>query len=321
VEAIVKIPGISLKDIEGVLRVQELSGGSSGAMAVELSLIMKQGPDIVAEVSAYQNIASILGRDMHHIFPAIKFFLRGEFGRESVLFIEPVPGETLETVILKLGELLSRRSSEDAAVILQKTLVQRMLEHVKNALGILHKPLKGAQYRLENFVQELFSALIGNLQGAGIEFPSQNVSRLDLMGSGILTPIHRDCSVVNIIGNADGVRFIDPRSCVPHGTQGGHYGSPAIDMVALWISLTRKELEIERQSSGFSLGASDDIRVLISKREDEGWFSPKLITLCEAVVWSQYAACRCAYCMAPERSWLYERMVQETQTSLARFLA
>lgn len=125
-----------------------------------------------------------------------------------------------------------------------------------------------------------------------------------------LSRIHKDLSVGNImVGKDNRVSLIDPRYAIPNLQQGNVYGNLAFDLVGYLISLSRKEAELQRNNPEISFSILiNEIEDFIERAIAEKKFNSEFAGLCRLVWYSVYVACRCEYCLAPERMWLYRMM-------------
>ncbi|MEK7102661.1 MAG: hypothetical protein AAB912_03470, partial [Patescibacteria group bacterium] len=114
------------------------------------------------------------------------------------------------------------------------------------------------------------------------------------------------------------LRFIDPRTAVPNAHSGAPLASPLIDLIALAVSLERKKLEVQRYDANLTLEACEVVNRAIETALSDHIATPALGLLIDLVVRSAYTACRCTYCLAPERMWLYEHMRSTTEDALKR---
>ena len=60
------------------------------------------------------------------------------------------------------------------------------------------------------------------------------------------------------------------------------------------------------------LAARKLVEVEIRKMLDSNSINRSILMLSSATIRSAYVACRCKYCLAPEREWLYKHMVMTT---------
>src|SRR5262249_33288452 len=127
------------------------------------------------------------------------------------------------------------------------------------------------------------------------------------------TVIHRDLSVGNIMVNEAGkVKLIDPRPSLPQLAEKESqyiFGSVVFDLVGYKTSLFRKYLEKARNNdAAYLLRPIVLIDKVIEGYQRKGYFSEEMKDL-SSVYWnSVYAACKCDYCLAENRRWLYEIM-------------
>jgi|GEM_PF-3191907 len=300
------------RELRHIARVERLEG-SSGVEILDVRCILKHGPRVLleAESRCYGRFSEALGDEADRIFPRRMLFTEPS-DELAILAIEPIPGKNLEAHIREFGEYARVRGATDPGAIVRRQDIWQMVEQALAHLDILHgvraTPDTGSA-ELHAFVRELEGALRENLRRAKLDLDLPSISdNPAYWATGYATLAHRDLSVVNIIGDQSGVRFIDPRPVVPNGGTGSMFASPAIDFVALAISIQRKEHELRAITSGLTLGLYTCVRKALAQCVRTGGASARLVALCEAVVYAAYAACRCGYCLAPTRQPLYEHM-------------
>lgn len=310
--------------LRSVARVERLEG-SEEAETLDVRLIVKCGPRaaIQAAAATYQRFRAMLGPTADAVFP--RTLVAPPYDdRTAVLCLEPIPGDHLEAVILGLGELVRQVGPTHPLVMGHRGRVRAMLERTCAHLAVLHghrAPPAIERTVLRDFVLELEGALQENIQRAALTGVAPPIStRSCFWESGWATLAHRDCSVVNIVGNESTVKLIDPRPIVPNGTTGAAWASPAIDLVALTISLERKRLELRMMGAVVPIDPSGIVVDAMTRARECGSVNACFIALCEAVVYSAYAACRCAYCLAPERRPLYDHMRERATEATTRLL-
>ena len=99
---------------------------------------------------------------------------------------------------------------------------------------------------------------------------------------------HRDLSVGNILISDDGkvVKFIDPRSVVPHlgkTPDTRSRGNIVLDLVSYRISLMRKHAELNHLGKNDSLlPLLEEVAVTIKDYMNRGAFTQQMLLLCEA---------------------------------------
>lgn len=300
--------------------------GSEVAETFDIRLIVKRGPRAIIEPAAllYQRLRDTLGPAADAVFPRT-LFLPPDGDDVAVLCLEPIPGDHLEAVMLGIGSLAQRVGQASPLVDERRNRVQQMLEKVCAHLGVLHghRAEQTVEWdALRNFVVELEGALRENLRRAELAIVMPAVStRSCFWETGWATLAHRDCSVVNIVGDQSCVKLIDPRAIVPNGITGAAFASPAIDLVALTISLERKRFELRAMDADVPIDREGIVVDAMTRARECGAVNDCLIALCEAVVYTAYAACRCAYCLAPERRPLYDHMRERAGQAIAKLHA
>ena len=287
--------------------VADASAGSSEARILKGDCFVKLGKRSVIEPEAlvYQRLRAHLNSVADVLLPLTSLQMLDQ--DQWALFVEPIEGEMLQSIILR-SDLGSQMRVTSA--------VTQAMEHLER-LRAIEAP--DPQAALQEFVIELVAALRENLKRAEIadvlpELDSQ--SRFSQYGKATLA--HRDLSVVNVIVGAAGVKFIDPRAAVPNAGSwtGSYFASPAMDLIAFAVSLQRKELELQAKQPTFQLSARQLVAQALTEQVRLRLVPPALVDLMWAVSWSVYAACKCQYCLAPERVGLYQQMVANTLTSL-----
>jgi len=175
------------------------------------------------------------------------------------------------------------------------------------------------------FFEELVQALELNLEKAGLSEQYQGLGKNLLTRSAQFTSsflpsfAHKDLSTSNIILSDDNerVRFIDPRIAVPYLDESGASGNVVIDLAAYLVSLERKELEAKKDTDALDYSSlKEEVQKEIKRYLSEGVFTESFLKLCETVWYSIYAACKCDYCTATERLWLYNEMVRRCEKNL-----
>ncbi len=296
--------------------------GASGVTTVHLDCFMKYGSRTVIESEAmgYRKLENRLGTEtFNRMFPR-SHYVELPDSEEAAMFLEPIRGENLEELVVKMTRLALEHGSGHPGVIALQRRITDAVRQVLAKLELLHGPVAGIDHaqELRAFVCELSASLIENLQRAKINVVVPDLARQEkYWQSGIATLAHRDLAVVNIIANETDTRFIDPRTAVPNGTSGSAFASPAIDLVALSISLERKELELQHTIPGMHLEVRVELQKAITSLLERQHVTRDLLGLMEVVTRSSYAACACVYCLASERVWLYEHMYEGTMRGIA----
>lgn len=290
--------------------------GSSESTTYLLRCYAKIGPtiDVLQEYEAYQRLASAAGAQASWMLPLVTA-PRTLDDNQGLLFIEPVQGQSLEAAVFAYGE------AEGEVRAQHGRSVEKMIQHALQHLDCIRQgSLSGSERHTRDFVTELVAALRENVNRGGYDGSAFDLSRV-IDGNWSQESVgesHRDLSVVNIIGNDVGVRFIDPRLAVPNITQGARLASPALDLVTLAVSLERKQLELQCIEPGCLVPGVALVNHQLATLESQGSFSRRMRQLCEATVRSVYVACRCDYCTAPSRAWLYEHMVETMRQSISQ---
>jgi putative hydrolase of the HAD superfamily len=283
---------------------KKLSGSSRASIYLLRDKIYKVGPiaEFEKEATCYARFAEKL--DFYNeIFPKLELLKR-----ESDLVIwslEYVGEITLEQFIKNLrGVAVEQRSQ----------YIEKIGEYNEQVLGnlrrIFEKTKKVDECENALFFEELLNSLRLNLQKAGLGDCEKNLNQFQSEAF-VNSVVHKDLSVVNIILNKDKdkIYFIDPRRAVPYGENSEAMGSVAIDLAGYFVSMSRKELELRKFDQTISLAMIfQRMENEVKKYIEEGIFSRQFWNLCLTLWYSVYAACKCDYCTAPERVWLYEEM-------------
>ncbi|KKQ79581.1 MAG: Hydrolase [Parcubacteria group bacterium GW2011_GWC2_38_7] len=283
--------------------IKALAGSSEAKTFLCNKNIYKVGSSAVIqkELHAYGKFNSRM-KSYETIFPQMEIVFE-DLGN-SVLDIENLGKQSLEAKYKEAGV-----SVTELEVINKKVLakINLLFEETKTNSGD------------DLFFDELISALKINLEKAGLsEKLSDDLNRIIekkelILKSYVSSFAHKDLSVGNIILSDDGekVRFIDPRVAVPYLTESKAIGNVAIDLIGYRISLERKELEVRKTNINV------DYSSLFQEIENEikgyicaGVFTKEFKKLCEVLWYSVYSACKCDYCTASERLWLYNEMVR-----------
>lgn len=312
----------ALRSIAGVKQLE----GSEASETLDVRLIVKRGPRAVIESTAllYRRFHATLGPAADAVFPRT-LLLPPDGGDDAVLCLEPIPGDHLEAVILNLSDFARRLSPAFQLLDVHLSRVRAMLERTLAHLAVLHAYRAAPEIEraaLQDFVMELNGALHENIKRAELSITAPAIStRSCFWETGWATLAHRDCSVVNIVGDQSTVKLIDPRAIVPNGTSGAAFASPAIDLVALTISLERKRFELRAMDADVPIDRKGIVVDAMTRARECGAVNDCLIALCEAVVYTAYAACRCVYCLAPERRPLYDHMRARATEAIAQLHA
>lgn len=287
-------------------RVERLSGTGASA-TVRLTGILKFAPDR-SEAELLGWFEERLGSDYAACLP--RFRELGEVDGSFATEFEYVGDATLEAVLASR----ERRDTLDASAV-----VDRLVEIIARLLAVPAPPeVRSAS--VSATVDEVVGALTRNAIAAGLSFGG-SVDAYRARSAFVPVLCHRDLSVVNVMcTNDSNVRLIDPRVSVPGAPVGmPTFGSVAIDAAAFLVSLERKELERLRLGLP-ALCLADRFRGTVAGWMTDDMFNAPMLDLCLAHAYSVYAACRCDYCLAPERKWLYDHMrkrFEEVSTRIA----
>lgn len=315
---------IGLKRLRAAIR-QEPVGRGGRERVIRIETVVKIGASHVLkrEYMAYAHFAYFLKEEERRfLFPRVAFGSASP--TRAILAVEPIPGSTLEEVVLKIIEFAKRHGRKSQEVKTHQELVLRLTMKVLGKLTILHRPIGAIEKKAEltAFIQELIRGLTESVRRAGIPW---DMSSLCVKTEGVkgttICLAHRDLGLLNIITDSEDVFFIDPRLHVmstPGRRRGARFASPAIDLAAFLVGLERSELEIRRIQSNFRLSAKLCVQQKIEKMLQKKQVTPFLFRLSEAVVWAGYAACQCSQCIDPNRAWLRRRVVARTRQCLTQ---
>lgn len=295
--------------------------GSSDASVFEVHFVAKCGSSdqLRTEAALYAELTKKMGRGVSRIFPRFSL-IAGKESSMSLLLMEPIHGSTLEDEILTLGPLIAEYGLRDPAVSKKQKRIASIVKKTLELAALLHRP-KAETSALRDFVKELYEAIVNNLKTSRLPFElSPNKKVADGIYDGCTASLaHRDLSAVNILGEPDNLKFIDPRKAIPGAKQGAPFASPCVDLIELDVSLERKEMEMQAAAGiRIPLKARRLVRQRIKELKQRGEINQTLINLCYTAVYSSYTACRCDYCLIPGRQWLYKTMIQKVLHWLSR---
>jgi hypothetical protein len=289
-------------------RLQKCSGTGSST-TIRISGILKLASDR-SEFELLQRFEKILGNDYDLIFP--RFREVGEIEGQYVMELEYVGDVNLEEVLV--GENMY---SEIEPVM----VVRQVSRYISRFAEVQPEPKVAEDYR-RLFLAEIRDGLARNVQTSGLSVEIPPYDRLCEYAVFVPTLCHRDLSVTNVMCETNkNIHLIDPRWVVPGAMcESSVYGSVAIDCASFQVGLERKELERKRMGRP-SLCLADLFRIeTIAEFLNRGLFNEFMNNLCLAYSYSVYAACRCSYCLAPDRRWLYKLMVEQLKNSLRRII-
>jgi len=303
--------------------VRRLEGSSNTEVYLVGNQIYKIGSqtEIEPAFQANQRFRIHAPKSYKEILPSIEFIPLD--GNLAALKIEYLGSRNFENLVLEGN--LSNDDVYDLVGFVHTEVLQKLRMIFEESK--LENPLQ-IQNESTRFSQELLSALKLNLIRAGLMeqvddfFDVAERYQEKFIAGCIPSLAHKDFSVVNIIISDDGteVRFIDPRLTVPQLDQtqlNTPLGNIAIDLVGYQISLIRKQLELRHSNKKDRLSPLLD-EVLVTKENyiQNGVFTHPMGLLCEATWYSIFSACRCNYCLSPERKWLYNLMMGKTHSKL-----
>lgn len=304
------------------LITKELNGSSGAKIFLCGQKIYKVGiiEEIRKALSAYGRFAkALLPDDCRDIFPVARPLMQND--KMGACEIEFVGRRSLEDVFL---------SFDGTTEVLDELmrLNSEALIKIKRLFDLTREKSRQGSRSGKLFLDDLIAAIRINLKKAGIgddDFRplADQIRRMRRLFICDFIPSlsHNDLSVGNVIvdDRSRNIKFIDPRAAVPYLDKSRADGNIVVDLVGYYISVLRKEAELQKSKPLISLYP---LRNTIEKAVDacgrQKIFTPLLKDLCNLLWYSVYAACNCAYCTAIERIWLYESMRNETKRSLLK---
>ena len=277
--------------------IQDLSA-TGASMTVRVSSILKVCSDD-SELRLLTRLNDCLGNKYAKVLP--RFQIMGAQDEWQVIELEDLGDQTLEDVALD--------GSTDST--LMNTIIDCVGELIRCIASV--RPEKAStEACTQSFLDEVTSATVCNARNAQLASPERNLDRLARHCKLVPTLCHRDLSTSNVICRNGSAKLIDPRWAVPGASTQPHspFGSIAIDCAAFSISLWRKSLERKQTYSEDAAWNYYLDQTVTHPLMQSGLFNQKFYDLCLMHALSVYIACRCDYCLAPERLWLYEHMQQ-----------
>lgn len=304
---------------QGSFTIERMSGSSdSSVFLVGGKKIYRVGSktDINDSMNAYARFSESLSY-YSMMFPWVELLVNGDI---SIMCMEYIGEFTLEKIILQM-EKTQKEVSE----------LFRFNREILERLKIIYLETCLSQDSSENslqnrlFLKELIEALSINLERAGLKkegilFLSKLKRDLNNPANQAISSLaHKDFSVGNVIISDKNrlVKFIDPRNSIPYLTKSNAIGNVAVDIYGYLVSIERKEMEIQREYPSASMELiKEEINKEAMRYINDGVFSSVISKACRALWYSVYTACRCEYCISPDRVWLYNCMVQRLKTFL-----
>lgn len=278
-------------------RMQRMSGTGISA-TIRVTGILKVSPD-ASETELLRRFMGWLSDDYAVVFP--RFRDLGIVDGSFVTELEYLGDATFENVLLGDAPNVGLSSLEIA------NRVSGFIER----LSAVRPPVESKLDHRRMFLAELVSGLTHNAEIARLHVPALTpdacLARMTFVPCGC----HRDLSVGNVVCAVDGgVRLIDPRSLLPGAVEPSTgYGSAAADCAAFLVGLERKQAELLHRGNEQPRVPHNDFLVGTTERLiANGLFDRPMFDLCHLHAYSVYLACRCDYCLAPERKWLYDLM-------------
>ncbi|MEK9175329.1 MAG: hypothetical protein AAB795_01925 [Patescibacteria group bacterium] len=294
-------------------QIRKLGGSSASSVYLVGHSIYRVGPkkEVARDISCYNAFKSRL-QDYQKIFPA--FAILFDSNGMVICQIEYIGKRNLEDMLMGLrldGKSYRMIESINSSVL---KIIKSLFEATKLPKGELSTRSANQQ-----FLRELLRALIANLRLADMadELNLKKLSRLRTISTKYFQPsiIHRDLTMGNIMLRdiSHEPRLIDPRHAIPYLNDGYIFGNVAFDLAGYYVSLQRKEMQLKRKDLRFNLASI--VELVRSEVDDyirSGVFDITLFNLCLLVWYSIYSACRCDYCLANKRKWLYAKMRKKT---------
>lgn len=275
------------------------------------------------QMEAYECFKHSLGNTYGSIFPRCR--LISEEKNDAVLLIEFLAGRNLEDVCFEIRDLLPFLSIENHVIQNKLSLIIRIVEQCIEKLCLIFEKTRRDNGDKELLLLECFDALEVNLVESDLKNYLPIAQTLKEKQRVFLDPLivslsHKDFTVRNVMvsdkqGTLD-IRFVDPRISLPRSSKRYTSGSIAVDMAAIEMSLSRKEVELQQFNPLVKIEGISLIRAEVEKMIKKDLFSKAMYKLCLATFYSAHAACTCVYCSATERSWLREVMKQRTRELL-----
>ncbi len=315
--------------------LQQVTQGTSATEVFILRDVLKAGPSAVIEQEhrLYDSFEQILGAQTYQaIFPRVSL-LEGETDHIAFLEIEWL-GELLHDFLAHVRSSLGSVRETPDAMRRRLDLVDIVIEHSLAHLETLFTTTQTNNPSLARaFLSEMLTALRVNLAQASQltreveQFLTSIRDRYieSLLENAPVSLCHRDLATDNIYFQTSDehsqvvVKFADPRNLLPflssadvvgHGaTAMDGWGIAAIDLAALWISLYREEQELLHFAPSLHLTAYRRVQDAVERWCADKRFNHAFFALSLATCISLYVSCKCDYCTAPERNWLYEQMV------------
>lgn len=292
-----------------IKEIKQLSGSSEAKAFLCDEQIYKVGPSKVIhdEVKSFDKFKQKM-KSYNSVFPEME--VRQDDESVAILWIENCGKNNIEDLYLE--------SLQNADIL------EKLNKNVLAKINLLFEETK-INDNGELFFAELLEAFKINLVKAGlVEKFSDKLQIIEekkykILEKFVASFAHKDLSVGNIIVSNDReyVRFIDPRSAVPYLEDSKASGNVIIDLIGYQVSLYRKEMEAKQNKQDLDFSKINlEIEQAISEYQAQGIFTEELKMLCLAVWYSVYAACKCDYCTAPERLWLYNEMVRRLKKVL-----
>jgi len=279
---------------------------------------------IKSQIKAYEYLKESLGSIYESIFP--RFRLVSEQEDLAVLLLEFLDGRNLEDVCFEMNNLLPFLSIEHPIIQRKNSMIKKIVgESIRKLCLIFEKTEKNVDREKELFFLECFDALEVNLAESNLRDYLPVLQVLKKKKKIFLKPLiisssHKDLTVRNVmVSNAQGeidIKLVDPRISLPRSSKRYSEGSIVVDMAALEMSLSRKELELQQLNPAMKIKGINLVKAESKRMIKEGLFSKELYKLCLVIFYSAHAACNCVYCSARERSWLREVMKQKTRDLL-----
>ena len=331
----------SYQDItEGLLRtgvplnayLLQSTKGTSATQVFILNDVFKAGSAslIQGEFVVYHALEKGLGTHYQAMLPRVAL-LKSDTSNQWVMEIEWL-GESLLSFIDDIRARLSLASFPNLDILQRldkvNTVIEQALLHLETIFDISHT---NSPRLLQALFQELIRALKVNQENGGLAAELEPVVEAVATEADRFLPdtlvclCHRDLTVDNIyFRHQDNpeeniVKFGDPRILIPFleadkvnltAIEPG-WGCLTFDLAALWVSLYREEQQLQRINQAVRLAAYERVQQIADHWIQQGRFSKALLELSLAAYFSLYVGCKCDYCTAPERKWLYQLMVAQ----------
>jgi len=284
--------------------------GSSGSVVFQKeNVVEKRGPasKILPEIWAYQRLQSLLGEG-DKTFPRILDVYEDQQGEVIALILERLKGD------YDLEEYILATADEDERLGHITTVIRSTLNRLNNWQQLfssvsedphllLREILEGIEFLQGKFGEKEQCFNLAELY----QLLSEDRTKSFLLEGVVLGPCHRDLGTNNIWPLFDGnVRFFDPHWQLT-GSSTTSRGHVVLDLTSLRVNLERLQAARRRRGLAKSLPLKlidDYLRVMIREKR----FREEIYLLALLRRYLSFVACRCDFCLAPQRRFLFDLM-------------